>query len=180
MIFIKKKKVINYHSKEQRRIYSKTSKPKEYIRVDKPKTDQEKRQVMFNNWCKAKKVYCGSYLPVNHKDLLKKGWISIGKRFYKKKDKNTKNLLHRPIYQYKRKSTNQKVEFHREFEKGYVEHYHWVIGHKRFKDRYGKEVSYYDPSHHLVALDMDYTEDNDEVEKLKKILRRLKYVKHRQ
>lgn len=170
MIFIKKKKAINYHSKEQRRIYSKTSKPK---------TDQEKRQVMFNNWCKAKKVYCGSYLPVNHKDLLKKGWVSIGKRFYKKKDKTTKKLLHKPIYQYKRKSTNQKVEFHREFKKGYVEHYHWIAGKDLFKDKYGVVGKKGEVEHHLLALDMDFTKDKKEVEKLKKVLRRLKYVKHR-
>jgi len=179
MIFIKKKKAINSHTKEQRRIYSKTKKPKEYVRVDNPKTDQEKRQVMFNNWCKAKKVYCGSYLPVQHKDLLKKGWILTGKHFYKRSDRNTNKLLHRPIYQYERKSTGQKVEFHREFEEGYVEHYHWKADGKQFKNRYGKVVSAYDPTHHLVALDMDYTEDKKEVKKLKNLLRRLKYGKHR-
>ena len=178
MIFIKKKKAINYHTKEQRRIYSKTKKPKEYVRVDNPKTDQEKRQVMFNNWCKVKKVYCGSYLPVQHKDLLKKGWILIGKHFYRKG--RSEYLHHRPIYQYKRKSTGQKVEFHREFEEGYVEHYHWIINKKLYKDRYGVVGKKGQIEHHLVALDMDFTKDKEKAKKLKNLLRRLKYGKHRE
>ena len=63
-------------------IYSVTKKPKHYKEVrNPPKTQLEKlfraqdaRQLQFNRWSKRHKVYSGSYLPHNHRDLLKKGW----------------------------------------------------------------------------------------------------------
>ena len=130
MSFIKKKKTIFKHTREQKRIYANTTKPKEYVRVDNPKTDQEKRQVMFNNWCKAHNVYCGSYLPVQHKDLLKCGWKLTGSFIYKR-NSNSKHLKQRPIYHYKRKSTGQEVHFHKEVSPTQIEHYHNVFDKKK-------------------------------------------------
>ena len=176
MFGFKKKNTLSFRKK----IFKHTVKPIEYVHVDNPKTKQEYRQLHFNNWCKAKNVYSGSYLPVNHKDLLNKGWILTGKHFYNKYINKSKKLLHRPIYQYKRKSTNQEVEFHREYEECCVEHYHWKAGKDLFKDKYGVVGKKGEVEHHLVALDMDYTEDNEKVKKLKNFLWRLKYVKHRQ
>lgn len=58
-------------------IYHLTKKPTEYVRIDEPKTLQDCRQIQFNKWCKAKGVFCGSYLPKNPKKIEKKGWKNI-------------------------------------------------------------------------------------------------------
>jgi hypothetical protein len=66
-------KLINHLTKSM--IYKLTSKPECYVHIDNPKTLQEKRQVQYNRWCKAKGVFNGSYLPQKPDTLTKKvGW----------------------------------------------------------------------------------------------------------
>lgn len=102
-------------------VYANTAKPDCYVHIDNPRTLQEYRQVQYNNWCKVKGVYNGSYLPKNPNKLTsegKKGWEELTSS----KDKTGK---HRS---FRRKSTGQFVSFHdKEFNSGeYIdEHYHW-------------------------------------------------------
>lgn len=133
-------------------IYHCTEKPKHYVHVDKPKTMQEHRQVQYNNWCKAKGVYNGSYLPTNPNTLLRKGWTESthvnnksGKRHFS------------------RKSSGQIVRFDPE-NNDQINHYHWTnpsptkICHKvktKYLDRYGNPCTKYDDQHHLAPLDKD-------------------------
>lgn len=62
----------------RKKIFKTTKKPIEYVHVNNHKTKQDYRQVNFNNWCKANKVFCGSYLPYNPKDLEKRE--AVGKQ----------------------------------------------------------------------------------------------------
>ncbi len=102
-------------------IYALSNKPKCYVEVkNPPKTVREKlscpqeaRQIQYNKWCRAKKVYNGSYLPKNKNDLLKKGWVN---------ENNTvisNNKSTNPSDFYRRKSTNQWVRNDEN------EHWHW-------------------------------------------------------
>lgn len=133
-------------------VYHCTEKPTHYVHVDKPKTLQEYRQVQYNNWCKAKGVYNGSYLPKNPSTLNNKGWMDITS------SKNQSGKKH-----YMRKSSGQIVRFDPENEEQ-IDHYHWSnplptkIGHKvttEYLDRYRKPCTKYDDQHHLASLDRD-------------------------
>ena len=108
-------------------IYNTTKKPIEYKRVSNPpKTTLDKlldpqnaRQQQFNNWCKRKEVYCGSYLPENPDTLLKKGW---------KETTSPKNKTNK-IREFQRNSTKQIVRYDdKKIVKGKLEdeHYHWL------------------------------------------------------
>ena len=133
-------------------VYALTEKPSHYVHVDKPKCLQDFRQVQYNNWCKAKGVYNGSYLPENPEKLTelgKKGW------FETKGAENGKNR------NFQRKSSGQSVRFDRETEEQ-IAHYHWnnpnptVPGHKLktiYLDRYGKPCTERDDRRHLAPLD---------------------------
>lgn len=133
-------------------VYSCTEKPTHYVHVDKPKTLQEHRQVQYNNWCKAKGVYNGSYLPKNPNALNHKGWIDI-----------TANNNNSGKKHFLRKSSGQVVRFDPEDE-DQIDHYHWynpnptIPKHKLktlYLDRYGKPCTERDNSHHLAPLDKD-------------------------
>ena len=107
-------------------IYSITKKPAHYVEVkNPPKTAKEKlarpqdaRQVQYNRWSKRYKMYSGSYLPTDHNDLRKKGWIQ----------KRVSDSQH---HFYQRRSTHQTIRYdddrinrQGQLEKG---HYHWYI-----------------------------------------------------
>ena len=107
-------------------IYNISKKPTEYKRVHKPpKTSldkllnyQDARQQQFNDWCKRKGVYCGSYLPENPDTLLKKGW---------KETTSPKNKTNK-IREFQRNSTKQMIRYDdKKMVDGVLEdeHYHW-------------------------------------------------------
>lgn len=147
-------------------IYRHTKKPTRYVHVDTPKTLQEYRQVQFNNWCKAKGVYCGSYLPAKPEKLTaagKKGW------------EETTNPKNRTgiIREFKRKSSGQWVSFHdKHIEHGVLidPHYHWHTAKTededkairkdstslRYYDRYGTRCKNRSIESHLAPLDRNY------------------------
>lgn len=147
-------------------IYRHTKKPTHYVHVDKPKTLQEHRQVQFNNWCKVKGVYCGSYLPAKPDNLTaagKKGWVETTTQ----KDKTGE---HR---EFKRKSTGKWVSFHdKKVEHGIPidQHYHWhrylTTEENRknkkdkpnfcYYDKYGKICAKDSCESHLAPLDGKY------------------------
>jgi hypothetical protein len=143
---------------KKRIIYKFTKKPECYVHIDKPKTWQDKRQVQYNNWCKAKGVYNGSYLPKNPDTLKRKGW------------NETTNPKNKTNKEYQRKSTGQMVRYDfRKIEDGIVkpEHYHWknatsVSGWRKqnketkYIDRYGSPCSRKSGRHHLAPLDKDF------------------------
>lgn len=142
-------------------VYHCTEKPTHYVHVDKPKTLQEHRQVQYNNWCKSKGVYNGSYLPKNPNTLNHKGWREIT---------SSKDItgLHR---RFQRKSSGQIVDYHEKTpnKKGEItdEHYHWweVFSfeeqprkpkHTNYRDRYGNVCSKGSRESHLAPLDKEY------------------------
>ena len=148
-------------------IYSITEKPNCYVEVkNPPKTFLEKlarpqvaRQVQFNNWSKRFKIYSGSYLPENDRQLLKKGWED---------KKNCKSSVFM-----QRKSTGQTVRS--DYHNNMPHHYHWLDYkeksfnnkmRKKFKEReFGGQCVYYnkygqlthqgDPEHHLWGVKDD-------------------------
>jgi hypothetical protein len=94
--------------------------------------------MQFNRWSKRHKVYSGSYLPHNHRDLLKKGW----------KKKKVSNQHH---HFYQRKSTNQTVRYDDSYTKPdgtFVRgnHYHWYMWWKKYfgpqKESYFRHKQY--------------------------------------
>lgn len=144
-------------------VHGLTKKPECYVRVDKPKTLQDHRQVWYNKWCKVKGVYNGSYLPKNPKKLLKKGWVETTSA---DRDKNKTSLK-----DYQRKSSGQMVSYEdgKYNKRGVWEdrHYHWLNGktkkeHRKLKDdfkridRYGKVCHKDSKQSHLAPLDKDY------------------------
>src|SRR5574344_949487 len=136
----------------RRKIYNNTEKPKHYVHIDKAITNQEKRQVQYNNWCKRYGVYNGSYLPLDPETLEKKGWTNItcvddptGKHF-----------------SYERKSSGQTVRHDIESDFQYS-HYHWINPNakmdqknNKYIDRYGIPCIGVGKAHHLASLDKDY------------------------
>lgn len=133
-------------------VYHCTEKPKHYVHVDNPRKLQEHRQVQYNNWCKAKGVYNGSYLPKNPNVLTHKGWIDTTL------SKNKSGKRH-----FTRKSSGQIVRFD-PANNDQVEHYHWKNpvptrrGYKMFTnylDRYGNPCTKRDDRHHLAPLDKE-------------------------
>lgn len=153
---------MNIIKKIQKKIvYALTEKPNCYVHVDAPKTLQDMRQIQYNNWCKAKGVYNGSYLPKDHTILTHKGWLDVTHPLMQCSDKR----------QYERKSTGQRIEHHdvRINDNGVLEkaHYHWINTQKPFLknekgekynryDRYGKLCIKHSKESHLAALDKDY------------------------
>ena len=145
-------------------IYNCTEKPTHYVHVDNPKTMQEHRQVQYNNWCKAKGVYNGSYLPKNPNKLRetgKKGWRETTS------PKDTTGL-HRT---FQRKSSGQVVNYHEKTltKKCTVanEHYHWWEAFSfemnpkkpkgtQYRDRYGNVCREGTRESHLAPLDKNY------------------------
>lgn len=133
-------------------VYSLTVKPSHYVHIDKPTTLQEYRQVQYNNWCRAKGVYNGSYLPKNPNKLSefgKKGWFE------------TKGSPDKRVRNFQRKSSGQRVRFDDESQEQ-IAHYHWfnpnptIPGYKletTYLDRYGKPCTERDDRHHLAPLD---------------------------
>ena len=114
--------------KFRKKIFKKTTKPTEYVHIDKPKTAQDYRQIHFNNWSKFHHVYSGSYLPNNPEKLERNGWDKIVAI-----DKCNKAI-------YERKSTNQQVLFEGTGKDVNVTHYHWFIG--KFRDKINKKKLY--------------------------------------
>ena len=123
-----------------------------YVHIDKPKTLQEYRQVQYNNWCKAKGVYNGSYLPKNPSMLNRKGWLDITS------SKNKSGIKH-----FRRKSSGQVVRFDPENETQ-IDRYHWSnptptkASHKlttKYLDRYGRPCTKRYDQYHLAPLDKD-------------------------
>jgi hypothetical protein len=136
---------------QRRIIYRFTKKPECYVHIDKPKTWQEKRQVQYNNWCKAKGVYNGSYLPKNPDTLKRKGW------------NETTHPKNKTNKEYQRKSTGQTVRYDppRQRPKSDViedEHYHWFKDKdkKLCRDKYGNECIEKKPQSHLAPFDKKY------------------------
>lgn len=142
-------------------VYHCTEKPEHYVHVDEPKTMQERRQVQYNNWCKAKGVYNGSYLPKNPNLLMssgKKGWVEITSL-------NDSTRRHRT---FRRKSSGQVVDYHYKCltKRNTIadEHYHWnnlsytkKMGKmNKYIDRYGKLCNAKSQESHLAPLDKKY------------------------
>ena len=142
-------------------VYHCTEKPTHYVHVDNPKTLQEHRQVQYNNWCKAKGVYNGSYLPKNPSTLNRKGWRETTS------PKDTTGLHRR----FQRKSSGQVVDYHEKAptKKGTIadEHYHWWEAFSleespkkpkgtQYRDRYGNVCSEGSRESHLAPLDKKY------------------------
>jgi hypothetical protein len=141
-------------------IYKLTKKPECYVHVDNPKTLQEKRQVQYNKWCRAKGIFNGSYLPQNPNTLTHKGWRETTN------PKNPKNK------EYQRKSTGQMVRYdpprpRRGTNVIEDEHYHWYTEpsfekrrkqdtKQKFYDRYGKICADRSDESHLAPLDKKY------------------------
>lgn len=143
-------------------IYTFTTKPDQYVHVDKPRTLQDHRQIQFNNWCKIYGVYNGSYLPKSCDKLLKKGWVETTSANNNSGDNRS----------FKRKSNNQEIRFDygKLHKNGTFEpqHYHWNnpsaqnIKPKKMKnkqlylDRYGGTCARKSLESHLSPLDKDY------------------------
>lgn len=142
-------------------IYFFTKKPTHYVHIDHPKTWQDERQLQYNKWCKAKKVYNGSYLPTNPDTLNYKGW----KEITSKHDKTGKHRL------FRQKSSGQVVTFHDKKMTNRKtiadEHYHWFelisfedmikeSKNKHYHDRYGKLCKKNTKESHLAPLDKAY------------------------
>lgn len=142
-------------------IYHCTEKPSHYVHVDNPKTLQDYRQVQYNNWCKAKAVYNGSYLPKIPSTLNRKGWRETTS------PKDTTGLHRR----FQRKSSGQVVDYHGKAptKKGTIadEHYHWWESFSSedrpkkpkgtlYRDRYGNVCSEGSRESHLAPLDKKY------------------------
>jgi hypothetical protein len=139
-------------------IYKLTKKPECYVHVDNPKTLQEKRQVQYNKWCRAKGIFNGSYLPQNPNTLTHKGWRETTN------PKNPKNK------EYQRKSTGQMVRYDYSTTKNgntMPAHYHWKNAKSisewrkqkeetKYIDRYGIPCSKKSDKHHLAPFDKDY------------------------
>lgn len=133
-------------------VYMCTDKPKHYVHVDKAKTLQDCRQIQYNNWCKAKGVYNGSYLPRDFKKLTRKGWVDI-----------TSPRNNTGIKEYKRKSSGQQIRYDPENDDQFS-HYHWYNPKPtrrkflitKYLDRYGEPCTERDHSHHLAPLDAKY------------------------
>ncbi len=134
-------------------IYHCTKKTEQYVHVDKHKSLQDYRQIQYNNWCKVKGVYNGSYLPNDGNTLIHKGW----KEVTSPDNDSKKNKA------FQRKSTGQVVRFDFETE-NQIAHYYWrnpnpTKVHYKMKtiylDRYGKPCTKRDPNHHLAPLDKD-------------------------
>lgn len=144
-------------------VYSVTKKPDCYVRVDNPKTLQDLRQIQYNNWCKAKGVYSGSYLPANP-DLLqkngKKGW---------QETTNPRNTTG-DNREFTRMSTGQVVRHEKTKyirNKTIDEHYHWLTANSKnqkrknqknalYYDRYGKTCAEGSKESHLAPFDKNY------------------------
>ena len=150
--------------KFRKKIFKKTIKPKEYVHIDKPVTNQDYRQVHFNNWCKAKNVFCGSYLPKNPFVLLipKKGW---------KKRAEYKDCK---VLQFERKSTGQIVQYHFEDESrnDRINHYHWEVEDKKLRkekqySREKKECKKHSEECHILPYDYKYEKKNIPMLKIK-------------
>lgn len=142
-------------------VYHCTEKPAYYVHVDNPKTLQEYRQVQYNNWCKAKGVYNGSYLPKNPSTLKHKGWREITS------GKDTTGLHRR----FQLKSSGQIVDYHEKTptKRGTIadEHYHWWEAFSledipkkpkktQYRDRYGNVCREGSKESHLAPLDKKY------------------------
>lgn len=141
---------------KNRMIYSLTEKPSCYVHVDEPKSLQDYRQLQYNNWCKAKGVFNGSYLPYKPETLLKRGWKDISVEEYKNR--------HPSSYQLQRKSTGQIVRYEEENETQYA-HYHWenrtsldgdLKNDAYYLDRYGKVCRKNSHKSHLAPFDKKY------------------------
>ncbi|MGM9970916.1 MAG: hypothetical protein ACI35W_00730 [Anaeroplasmataceae bacterium] len=134
-----------------------TEKPKHYVHIDSPKSLQDLRQIQYNNWCKAKSVYNGSYLPKKPDMLLCKGWNEITPKEMKQKKSDERT--------FQRKSTLQIVRFDDENENQY-EHYHWenrkslkckIKNDKVFYlDKYGNVTARGSNESHIAPLDKEY------------------------
>ena len=141
-------------------VYNHSNKPMHYVRVkNPPKTPMEKRsrvqearQQQFNFWCMRYGVYCGSYLPTDHRTLLRKGW---------KDTTHPNRRKHKPdTTEYTRKSTGQKIEHH-DSKDGIDHHYHWFNNHSTgdvdyYFDRFGKPCKKKKRETHLAPLDRDF------------------------
>lgn len=144
-------------------IYALTKKPEHYVRVDRPKTLQEHRQVQYNKWCIAKGAFNGSYLPNNPNTLLKKGWTETTN--FKNTAGDNRELT--------RKSSGQRVRYDSGVLKsGKVveKHYHWYNAcsnteTKKLKnatlylDRYGNTCAKGAAASHLAPYDKEYKMD---------------------
>ena len=127
-------------------IYSITKKPKHYVEVkNPPKTTAEKlsrpqdaRQVQYNRWSKRYKMYSGSYLPKDHKDLANKGW--------KKKNVRRGRFIndHYHWYIWNRNYFGPKTEQH--FRIKQRKHNNTE---KVYYNKYGEKTSFGNPDHHI-------------------------------
>ena len=158
------RRIIIVSRKMDQWVYRHTQKPTHYVRVkNPPRTDAEKktrpqdaRQEQFNRWCARYRVYCGSYLPAAHRDLLGNGWDDTT---------HPNGRKYRPqIVEYTRRSTQQRVVHHEEDETSY-EHYHWLNPNnsdedKRiyYLDRFGVPAGKGKMQTHLAPLDRDFVE----------------------
>lgn len=152
-------------SKIDRKIYAMTQKPEYYVEVERePMTNKEKlqnpqlaRQVQYNKWSKAKKIYSGSYLPYDNDKLEKCGWEDFT---------DSRNVMSH-IKDYRRKSTGQEVQWNQgdnnapnKAERKFT-HYHWVnLLNKdsnskldKYFDKYGKLCNNKSAMSHISPYD---------------------------
>ena len=141
-------------------VYEHTKKPQHYVRVERPKTLQDLRQIQFNKWSIRYGIYTGSYLPEDPNVLKRKGW-----RETTSPNNKTKDHL-----DFERKSTGQSVRYDKKaFKRGRWEdeHYHWRNGNTlserrkqteatKYIDRYGNVCEDGSPASHLAPKDKKY------------------------
>ena len=142
-------------------IYAITEKPKHYIEVKNPPQTafeklarpQDARQIQYNKWSCAYKVYSGSYLPKDRNRLLKKGWKNETGNAIKYSKPNIPSVF------YRRKSSSQWVRCD-------GDHWHWynwwsnTLDHKAIKkqadlyyDKYGEPCKRNSRESHLKGKD---------------------------
>lgn len=154
---------IDHPTLTREQIYNITTKPTEYVNLNKPKnklSPQDYRQLQYNRWCETLGVYNGAYMPKDCDTLLKKGWIEITHPECIRKT----NGKHRF---FKRNSTNQHVEFdaaEENHKKIKPKHYHWLnLNHKKDNIKnynvYGiKDKQKDSPEVHIAPLNEKYKE----------------------
>lgn len=112
-------------------VYKITKKPTHYKEVRNPpqtaleklKRPQDARQVQYNKWSKATKVYSGSYLPKDDSKLLKQGWTNETSHKIDQLNPKTPKT-------YRRKSTDQWVRHDKNNDN---DHWHWYNWWKKEK-----------------------------------------------
>ena len=159
---MKKKSFIDkliYHITKKLDCYKEVKNPPQTV-IEKLMRPQDARQVQYNNWSKAHKVYSGSYLPKQKNALLNRGWTK----------QNVGNDNHQVL---QRKSTKQTVRY--DNHSNDRPHAHWLCWWKKnitpseyrklknrdyscekvYYNKYGELTTRKNPDHHIYFEEQD-------------------------